>query len=205
MKKVIILCGSEQINNLSDKELEFIRKNDIIYVNKTAQYINSTFKNNSNKRFIVATDESYIDLLLKYNYHFFSKLAFRKNSKLMDKYDCKHPNIEIYCQSFDIKNDKMIPDYDDLSINNDVFLNKGANSACMALLYACKKEYKEIYFFGLRGSGNNFKIKTHNYSEWFFEKSIEWFNKIIPQLEKKGYMIYNTDREHKFDMKLKEI
>ena len=59
MKKVCILCGSEQINNLSDKELKFIRNNDIIFVNKTAQYWDSLFNNTLNKRHIIATDESY--------------------------------------------------------------------------------------------------------------------------------------------------
>lgn len=195
MSKVSIIGGSEHILNLTNKELYFINKHDIIFVNKSVKL--KQFR--GRKRYVVATDFSFIKELLENGYNKDTTLVFRNGPKVKQyilSNNVDLTNVEIYAQSYKVEKGLLLPDYEAVTIEDNIFLNKGASSACMALLYAGKKKYKEIYLYGISGHGKHFE--GYGYSKEFFKKNIECINEFIKELEKNNIIVYNLDRTNKF-------
>lgn len=189
-KKCYIICGSEDILNLTDNQIKELNKETLISVNKAFMLhyegsrneynLPEKFKSIKEFEYCVFNDYSFLHTLKIFNLK--TKTIFITNKNTFFYYLDNH-NLNLYHTNLMIKfyNINKNKQFD----LNKCELTKGTSSVILALNFALLKGFEDIHFVGLTLSGDHFfksanKIKTYqsNLIKPFFNKTREFLNNL---------------------------
>ena len=178
--EINLICSGNTIDDLTEKEIEFINSKRCIFVNKSGLI---------NKKIPMKQDDFLImnDGIPNYQEIFFE----HKTEKV--------PYIFIFPNNMY----RMLEMVYRIDFNNHInktisydYLHEGESTSAMALSYLVENGYKKINVFGLDMNGEGFsgksKVRNYNYKPFFFERNIEFITEKSIEWNKKSNIILRT-------------
>ena len=180
MMEINLVCSGNTIDNLTDKEIEFINSKRCMFVNRSG-FINKKIGVKKND-FIIFCD----------GIPFYQNCFWKHKTEKVDYILVTNRNMlnqlqMVYKTDFDNHFNETIG-YE--------YNHEGETTSAMALSFLVDKGYEKINVFGLDMNGEGFsgksKVRNYNYKPSFFERNIEFITEKSIEWNKKSNIILRT-------------